>query len=77
MDLDIGRLNRKMVLDNDAVFGAVNANLGHYRMAADALTKADRTWLERLITRRVPLARWSEALDHRKDDIKVVVDFTM
>jgi glucose 1-dehydrogenase len=77
MDLDIGHLNRKMVLDNDAVFGAVNANLGHYRMAADALAKADRTWLERLITRRVPLARWSEALEHRKDDIKVVVDFTM
>jgi glucose 1-dehydrogenase len=77
MELDIGQLNRKMVLDNDALFGAVNANLGHYRMAADALAKADRTWLGRLITRRVPLARWSEALEQRKGDIKVVVDFTL
>jgi threonine dehydrogenase-like Zn-dependent dehydrogenase len=77
MEADIGSLNRKMVLDNDALFGAVNANLGHYRMAADAIAKADRTWLGRLITRRVALDRWSEALECRKGDIKVVVDFTL
>jgi len=77
MELDIGAFNRKTVLDNDALFGAVNANLDHYRMAADALAKADRTWLERLITRRVPLDRWSEALEHRKGDIKSVIDFAM
>jgi hypothetical protein len=46
-------------------------------MAADALAKADRAWLDRLITRRVPLDRWSEALEHRKGDIKSVIDFTM
>jgi hypothetical protein len=45
-------------------------------MAAEALGKADRAWLERLITRRVPLARWAEALEHRRGDIKVIVDFT-
>jgi threonine dehydrogenase-like Zn-dependent dehydrogenase len=77
MEIDVGLLNRKMVLDNDALFGAVNANLGHYRMAAEALGKADRTWLGRLITRRVPLERWSEALEYRKGDIKVVIDFTL
>jgi threonine dehydrogenase-like Zn-dependent dehydrogenase len=77
MELDVGAFNRKTVLDNDALFGAVNANLGHYRMAADALAKADRAWLDRLITRRVPLDRWSEALEHRKGDIKSVIDFTM
>jgi threonine dehydrogenase-like Zn-dependent dehydrogenase len=77
MELDVGAFNRKTVLDNDALFGAVNANLGHYRMAADALAKADRAWLDRLITRRVPLERWSEALEHRKGDIKSVIDFTM
>jgi threonine dehydrogenase-like Zn-dependent dehydrogenase len=77
MELDVGAFNRKTVLDNDALFGAVNANLGHYRMAADALAKADRAWLDRLITRRVPLERWNEALEHRKGDIKSVIDFTM
>ena len=43
------------------VFGSVNANRRHYRDAADALAKADKDWLARLITRRVPLDRWQEA----------------
>ncbi len=58
------------------MFGTVNANLRHYEMAADALAHADRGWLSRLITRRVPLARFAEAFDGRKGDIKVVIEFT-
>jgi len=73
--LDIGALNRDMVLENDVVFGSVNANRRHYQDAADALAKADKTWLARLITRRVPLERWREAFERRDDDVKVVVDF--
>ena len=57
------------------MFGTVNANRRHYEMAADALARADKGWLARLITRRVPLVRWSEALEHRQGDIKVVIDF--
>ena len=75
-ELDVGAINRTMVLDNDCVFGTVNANRRHYEMAAQALARADKSWLARLITRRVPLDRWSEALEHRKGDIKVIVDFT-
>ena len=74
-DFDIGLFNRNMVLNNGAVFGSVNANLRHYMMAADALARADQTWLSRLITRRVPLSRFSEAFEHRKGDIKVVIEF--
>ena len=74
-DLDIGRFNRSMVLENNVVFGTVNANRRHYQMAADALARADQHWLGRLITRTVPLEHWGEALEHRKGDIKVVVDF--
>jgi threonine dehydrogenase-like Zn-dependent dehydrogenase len=74
-DLDIGRLNRAMVLDNETVFGTVNANRGHFEMAADALARADKDWLAGLITRRVPVERWDEALQHRPGDIKVVIDF--
>jgi threonine dehydrogenase-like Zn-dependent dehydrogenase len=73
--LDVGDLNRKIVLDNSAVFGTVNANRRHYRDAAEALAKADADWLARLITRRVPLDRWQEALERRPDDVKVVLDF--
>ena len=74
-DFDIGRFNRNMVLNNGAVFGTVNANLHHYRLAADALARADPSWLARLITRRVPLDRFAEAFDGRKGDIKVVIEF--
>jgi threonine dehydrogenase-like Zn-dependent dehydrogenase len=73
---DVGGYNRRMVLENHVVFGSVNANRDHYRQAAEALAKADPKWLERLITRRVPLARWQEAFERRADDIKVVLDFT-
>jgi threonine dehydrogenase-like Zn-dependent dehydrogenase len=75
-ELDIGSLNRTMVLNNETVFGTVNANRRHYEMAAQALARADQAWLGRLITRRVPLDRWGEALESQADDIKVIVDFT-
>jgi threonine dehydrogenase-like Zn-dependent dehydrogenase len=75
LKIDIGRVNRAMVLDNETVFGSVNANHRHYELAAGALRQADPAWLAALITRRVPLQRWSEALEHRQGDIKVVVDF--
>jgi glucose 1-dehydrogenase len=75
LDFDIGLYNRTMVLNNDTVFGTVNANRRHYEMAAEALARADKGWLARLITRRVPLDRWSEAIRHEPDDIKVVIEF--
>ncbi|HXQ19606.1 MAG TPA: glucose 1-dehydrogenase [Acidimicrobiales bacterium] len=74
LGVDAGALNRSMVLENEAVVGSVNANRRHYQAGADALAKADRTWLERLISRRVPLERWSEALERSPDDVKVVVE---
>jgi threonine dehydrogenase-like Zn-dependent dehydrogenase len=74
-EFDIGSYNRNMVLNNETVFGTVNANRRHYEMAAEALARADRPWLTRLITRRVPVKHWAEALEHRPGDIKVIVDF--
>jgi threonine dehydrogenase-like Zn-dependent dehydrogenase len=72
--VDAGGLNRTLVLENDLIFGSVNANRRHYEAAADALARAERGWLERLITRRVPLDRWDEALNRGRDDIKVVLE---
>jgi glucose 1-dehydrogenase len=67
-------LNRSIVLENDLIFGSVNANMRHYEAAAEALAKADRSWLERLITRRLSLDQWHEALERPKHDIKTVVE---
>jgi glucose 1-dehydrogenase len=75
LDLDLGWLNRALVLNNDVVFGSVNANRRHYELAAEALRRADPQWLSRLITRRVPLERWCEALERRPDDVKVIIEF--
>jgi glucose 1-dehydrogenase len=73
---DFGAFNREMVLTNTVTFGSVNANRAHYEAGAEALDAADRGWLARLVSRRVPLARWHEAFERRPDDIKVVVQFT-
>lgn len=59
---------------NGVVFGSVNSNRRHYEAAADALAGADPGWLQRLITRRVPLERWEEALRREPDDVKAVIE---
>ncbi|HZJ71905.1 MAG TPA: theronine dehydrogenase, partial [Planctomycetota bacterium] len=71
--LDVATLNQSMVLENRVVFGSVNANLRHYRAAADALASAERSWLEALITRRVALERWDQAYEKREGDVKTVL----
>jgi len=75
LPFDFGSFNRNMVLGNVVTFGSVNANKRHYEMGAEALARADRHWLERLITRKVPLERWQEAFQSRPEDIKVVLQF--
>jgi threonine dehydrogenase-like Zn-dependent dehydrogenase len=72
---DVAKLNQSMVLENRVVFGTVNANLRHYHAAADALSHANRAWLDRLITRRVPLSRWEEAYQKLEGDVKTVLLF--
>ena len=74
LEVDVGATNRSIVLENDVVFGSVNANRSHYEAAAAALAAADPAWLAGLITRRVPLEHWPEGLARRAGDVKVVVD---
>ncbi|MGI5269508.1 glucose 1-dehydrogenase [Nonomuraea sp. CA-218870] len=69
---DAGRINRDIVLENDVVFGTVNANLRHYRAAAKSLGEADRSWLDALITRRLPMEEFEAAFDEG-EHIKVVI----
>ena len=73
--LDAGMLNRTIVLENDVVFGTVNANRRHYEAAARVLGASDHDWLMRLISRRVPLDRWADAVEKGPDEVKVVLEF--
>ncbi|ELS51313.1 hypothetical protein STVIR_7712 [Streptomyces viridochromogenes Tue57] len=74
LEIDAGQLNRTMVLDNAAVIGSVNANRDHYLQASAVLAAADRDWLDRLITRRLPLADFRSAFEPGTDDVKTVLD---
>jgi glucose 1-dehydrogenase len=75
IEVDANGLNRSLVLENNVVFGTVNANRLHYELAAEALAAAPRDWLERLGTRRVPIDDWSRALERYDDRIKTVITF--
>jgi threonine dehydrogenase-like Zn-dependent dehydrogenase len=72
--LDVDAINKQIVLNNNVIVGSVNANRRHYQQAAEALAGAERGWLDRLVTRWVPLASWADALERRGDDVKTVVE---
>jgi threonine dehydrogenase-like Zn-dependent dehydrogenase len=75
ISVDVGMLNRRMVLENDVVFGSVNANRRHYEAGAKALADADKDWLAKLITRKVGLDSWKDAYTRQPTDVKVVLEF--
>ncbi len=72
----LDRFVKQTVLKNTVVFGSVNADRGNYQQAADALAKADQNWLHRMITRRVSMEGFADALTKGAEDVKVVVDLT-
>ncbi|MEO7270665.1 MAG: hypothetical protein ABI211_01535 [Vicinamibacterales bacterium] len=55
--LDLGGINHRIVLENDVIFGSVNANLLYYQAAAHAIPRARPSWLAGFTTRRVPLQK--------------------
>jgi threonine dehydrogenase-like Zn-dependent dehydrogenase len=63
------------VLRNQVIVGTVNANKRHWYKAGQALARADRNWLARLITRREKPENFMNALRRTSDDIKVAVQF--
>ena len=76
LEVDLNAFNKHMVLSNKVLFGSVNASRAHYEAAAGALASADPAWLKCLITRRVPIEKWSEVLERRPEDVKVVLEIS-
>jgi threonine dehydrogenase-like Zn-dependent dehydrogenase len=74
LDVDESVINKQLVLTNGIVFGSVNAARRHYEQAAGYLSAAEHGWLEKLVTRRVPMQSWPQALERSDTDVKVVVD---
>jgi glucose 1-dehydrogenase len=73
--LSAADVGTRIVERNNAVVGSVNANRRHWSLAAEALSRADRSWLARLVTRRERPAGFARALERTDDDVKVVVQF--
>jgi threonine dehydrogenase-like Zn-dependent dehydrogenase len=74
--VSVAEIGATIVLRNNVVVGSVNANKRHWFKAAQALARADREWLSRLITRRVRPADFVQALTRQPDDIKVIIQFS-
>ena len=72
--MDAGSLNRSLVLANQTIVGSVNANRRHYEAAASTLARADHGWLEKVVSRSVPLEHFDQALVRQPDDVKVVIE---
>ncbi|MCZ7430227.1 glucose 1-dehydrogenase [Streptomyces sp. WMMC1477] len=72
--VDAGAINRELVLENSVVVGSVNANRGHFTAAARALAAADASWLDRMVTRRVPLSGFAEAFEADGGGVKTVLE---
>jgi len=72
----VGDMAAAAVLKNNVIVGSVNANKRHWYKANQRLTRVDRKWLRRLITRYEKPENFKEALERKPDDIKVVIQFS-
>jgi len=70
-------INMDLVMGNKAVFGTVSSNRLHFERGLARMESIERRCpglLERMITRRVRLDEARDALQHDRDDVKVVVE---
>lgn len=79
LEVPADKLNLEMVLDNKVVFGTVNANRTYFEAAVKDLAKFEEMWpglCEKIITRRVPVDNYEEAITPRAGiDVKSTVSF--
>lgn len=69
-------LNMQMVLGNKVVFGTVSSNRDHFEQAVQSLVSIEQNWpgwLSRLITRRLRMDEFADALHPAPDSIKTVI----
>ncbi len=80
LQIDGAELIRELVLDNQVMFGSVNAARDHYQMAVDDLLHASLLWgdhVSKLITHRHPYTDFATALQqHPADEIKAVIEWS-
>ena len=80
LEIQGARLNLEMVLENKVVFGTVNANRRYYEAAVEDMARFEELWpglCQNIITRRVPVDHFEEALTARPGiDVKTTISFS-
>jgi len=69
-------VERRLVMGNAAVFGTVSSNRDHFQMAIEHMAEIENKWPDvthEMITKRVSLTDFAEALNKTAADIKPVV----
>jgi threonine dehydrogenase-like Zn-dependent dehydrogenase len=77
-EIDVAAWNRDIVLSNRVIFGTVNAGRRHFEAGVRDLAAAEERfpgWLERMITRRLPVSEARTAFEKGPSDIKSVLRF--
>ena len=77
IEVDASALNLRFVLGNMVVFGSVNEHRNDFEQGVTDLSAIRQRWpglLERVITRRLPLAEFRSALDAPPGNIKTVLE---
>jgi threonine dehydrogenase-like Zn-dependent dehydrogenase len=79
LNIDGGKIMRRLVLQNQVLVGSVNASRDHFQLAVDDLVQAETRWphhVADLITHRHAYADFDAAFQHHgPDEIKVVLEW--
>ncbi len=79
LSFDAARFLRTLVLENQIVFGSVNAGIAHFKQAVIDLEAAEKKWsgsLQQLITSRTRYTEFDSVLQtHKPDEIKAVIEW--
>ena len=77
LEVSADHLNLEIVLSNKVVFGTVNANRRHFDSGVRDLQKIEARWpglLSRMITRRLQLKDFDDALEQSPEHVKSIVE---
>ena len=77
LEIESDLINREMVLGNKVAFGTVNANRKYFEMGISHMKVIKARWpglLSRMITRRLSLDDWAQALRVDPEGIKTVIE---
>jgi threonine dehydrogenase-like Zn-dependent dehydrogenase len=75
----IDRINQKIVLGNQVVFGSVNASPRHFKQGVKDFVSIDKKWpgvMDRLLTDRIPWTEHKRWFDARGSGIKSTLEIT-